>query len=517
MEKRQEELLWLLAPAVALGIAVVAPVLREGGAGGIGVGQRLAALAGAGGMVAAAGALAWLGRPRPELRPGKLGVARTARIWELRRLWGGGGARVRLGRVGPVRLRLPEDEHLLVLGPTGSGKSSSLAIPALLEWPGPVVVTDPKAELLARTLRAREGRGRAVVFAPLMEPSDGWNPVSAISSSEDALRTAGFLLGRPPEREPFWHDLALQLLHGLLVEAASAGLAMSDLLSLLQQVPAEELGGEILHPGARQLIQGALSGGDRTAMGVVATLVAKLGVFGTEQVARTTARSTFDPRELASGGVTSLYCLVSPTDAPLLRGLLSALLAACWRGVFASPPSTPVLFVLDEFAQLTALPELPSLAQLGRTQGVRLVLLAQDLASIAALYGPETVTALWANCRTKLLLPGISEVDLLERASRLVGAATLHAADGGPMQSHPLLPPDQIRRLSPGRALILRGSEHPALVRQVPWFADRRLRAAAGALPDTERMPRLARGRPISLGPAPRPIAWTQAVEGDPS
>ncbi|MDA8395998.1 MAG: type IV secretory system conjugative DNA transfer family protein [Candidatus Dormibacteraeota bacterium] len=511
MEKRQQELLWLLAPAAVVGAGVVASAVREGVLGGTPPAQRLAGLGATLGVVLAVGALIWLSRPRTALRPGSLGGARTARLLELRRLWRGGEARVRLGRIGPVTVRLPEDEHLLVLGPTGSGKSSSLAIPAILEWPGPVVVTDPKGELLARTLTARERRGRAAVFAPLMEPGDGWNPVSAIASSDDALRSAGFLLGRPPEREPFWHDLALQLLHGLLVEAAAAGLTLSDVLSLLQQVPAEEVAEEVSHPLARQLVQGALSGGDRTAMGVVATLVSKLGVFGSDQVARTTARSTFDPRSLASGGLNSLYCVVSPTDAPLVRGLLSALLSACWRAVYASPPPLPVLFVLDEFAQLTALSELPSLVQLGRTQGVRLVLLAQDLASISALYGAETVTALWANCRTKLLLPGISEVDLLDRASRLVGSATLHSADGDhPLQAHPRLPPDEIRRLRRGHALILRGSDHPALVRQVPWYGDRRMRSAAGTPAGRERLPRAAKGRPIAIAAEPRPIAWAQ-------
>ena len=241
MEKRQEELLWLLAPAAVVGTAVVASALRGGALGGPPTGPRLAGLGAALGVVVTIGALTWVSRPRTSLRPGSLGGARTARLLELRRLWHGGKARVRLGRVGPVIVRLPEDEHLLVLGPTGSGKSSSLAIPAILEWPGPVVVTDPKGELLARTLAARERRGPAAVFAPLMEPGDGWNPVSSITSSDDALRSAGFLLGRPPDREPFWHDLALQLLHGLLVEAASAGLTLSDILALLQQVPAEEV------------------------------------------------------------------------------------------------------------------------------------------------------------------------------------------------------------------------------------------------------------------------------------
>jgi len=245
---------------------------------------------------------------------------------------------------------LPEDEHLLVLGPTGSGKSSALAIPAILEWPGPVIVTDPKGELLVATLAARRQHGPAAIFAPLMRPSDRWDPVRSVQSSEDALRTAGFLMGRSPEREPFWHDLALQLLHGLLVEACSAGYTLSQLLALLQEVPPEQLLEDVSHPVARRLVQGALSGGDRTAMGVVATLVSRLGPYGAEQVAEVTSGSTFDPAAIASGELSTLFCVVSPPDAPLLRGLVSALLARCWRAIYSAPPQLPVLFVLDEFA-----------------------------------------------------------------------------------------------------------------------------------------------------------------------
>ncbi len=512
MEKRQGELAALAIPAAMVTVAVLAASLRSG----TGPAGPLALL---GGLEAAGLALVWFSGERSPLRPGPLGRARHARWWDLRALHRhrGDGARVRLGTARSSPLFLPEDEHLLVLGPTGSGKSSSIAIPAILEWPGAVIVTDPKGELLERTIGARRERGAAAVFAPLMAPGDRWNPVAAISSSEDALRTAGFLMGKPPEREPFWHELALQLLHGLLVEAAFAGLTLPQLLALLQQVPAEEVAGEVLHPTARSLVQGALSGGDRTAMGVVATLVARLGVFGTGQVASCTSTSTFDPTAVANGGLATLYCVVSPPDAPLLRGLLSALLAACWRAVFADPPKVPVLFVLDEFAQLTALPELPSLVQLGRTQGVRMILLAQDLASIGSLYGSDTVTALWANCRTKMLLPGISEVDLLERASRLAGAATLHGGAGrrgDPLGPHSLIPPDEIRRLRAGRALVLRGSDHPAVIRQRPWFQDGRLRWQATRPGGEWEPPRPAPGQPIASQrlPSPRgPLVWSRS------
>ncbi|HEY6537644.1 MAG TPA: type IV secretory system conjugative DNA transfer family protein [Candidatus Dormibacteraeota bacterium] len=465
---------------------------------------QVAALLGAAGLVC----LSLVIRVRGQrlVAAGVLGRARAARGRDLRALRRSPALRnsteprVRLGTHHRRSLWLPADEHLLVLGPTGSGKSSGLAIPALLEWPGPAVVTDPKGELVRATLAHRSSLGPAVIFAPLMEPTSRWNPLTSIVSSEDALRVANFLMGRAPDREPFWHDLARQLLHGLLVEGASLEVGPGALLELLQIVPAEALAEEMRHPVARRLVQGALSGGDRTAMGVVATLVAQLGPYSTDQVAAATAESDFDPAGLADGSLRTLYCVVAPHDAPVLRGLVSALISRAWRSIFSQPPQPPALFLLDEFTQLTNLPELPALAQLGRSQGVRLVLMAQDLGSITATYGTEASGALWSNCRTKILLPGISELELLDRASRLAGTTTLHRvselAGSEPVSSHPLWHPDDVRRLKPHQALVFHGGDHPAVIAQRRWYEVARLKALVGAtVPDL--VPSPAQGRPL--------------------
>jgi type IV secretion system protein VirD4 len=69
---------------------------------------------------------------------------------------------------------------LLVLGPTQSGKTSALAIPAILEWPGPVVATSVKTDLLADTLAARRQAGTVWTYDPTGSvtgvPHAGWTP-----------------------------------------------------------------------------------------------------------------------------------------------------------------------------------------------------------------------------------------------------------------------------------------------------------------------------------------------------
>ncbi|MGA9920663.1 MAG: type IV secretory system conjugative DNA transfer family protein [Candidatus Dormiibacterota bacterium] len=531
----------IAGPAAVLGMALLAMALhlpegrasvstaRELAVGGHGVvgGFGTGWVPSASEVAAALAAAALLGlsaviklRGRRILGSGVLGRARRAGRRDLRslhrsrRAGAAAAPQVRLGKHHRRTVWLPSDEHLLALGPTGSGKSSGLAIPALLEWPGPVVVTDPKGELVRTTSAYRRTLGEVAVFAPLMEPSARWNPVGSIQSSEDALRVATFLMGRTPEREPFWHELARQLLHGLLVEASHRPQVLGGVLELLQVCPAEELPEVVRHPVARRLVQGSLSGGDRTAMGVVATLVAQLGAYAADQVVSCTAESDFDPAEIAGGDLQTLYCVVAPHDAPVLRGLISALISCCWRSLFANPPATPALFVLDEFTQLTNLPELPSLVQLGRSQGVRMMLMAQDLGSISATYGVEAAGALWSNCRTKVLLPGISELELLERASKLAGTATLHRPSSNwttePVSSQPLLHPDDVRRLKPEQALVLHGGDQPAVIDQHRWFRDRALksRATLGSAADG---PRPAPGRPLRDWIDPDPN-WTSSA-----
>ena len=51
---------------------------------------------------------------------------------------------------------------MLVLGPTQSGKTTGLAIPALLEWEGPVVATSVKGDLVASTRGFRALHGRCL-------------------------------------------------------------------------------------------------------------------------------------------------------------------------------------------------------------------------------------------------------------------------------------------------------------------------------------------------------------------
>ncbi len=105
------------------------------------------------------------------------------------------GDRLVLGALNRRRLVAAEPlQSVLVVGPTQSGKTSGLAIPAILEWAGPVVATSVKADLGASHALCP---GAAGPGPPLRPDGVEW---PRRGPREDRLVAAGLfdlLAGRP--------------------------------------------------------------------------------------------------------------------------------------------------------------------------------------------------------------------------------------------------------------------------------------------------------------------------------
>ena len=125
----------------------------------------------------------------------------------------------------------------------------------------------------------------------------------------------------------------------------------------------------------------------------------------------------------------------------------------------------PLLVVLDEAANVAPLAELDVLASTAAGHGVQLVTVWQDLAQLNARYGQKGSSVV-NNHRAKLFLSGIADPGTLEHASQLAGeedrrvrsrtvdhyGSTSTTDASAPRR---LVPPDALRRLEPGTALLL--------------------------------------------------------------
>jgi type IV secretion system protein VirD4 len=116
----------------------------------------------------------------------------------------------------------------------------------------------------------------------------------------------------------------------------------------------------------------------------------------------------------------------------------------------------------------------------------------QDLAQVRARYGARAPTVL-NNHRAKLFLPGIADPDTLEYASRLIGdeETTLPSVTRDPKGGRSttqsrgprrLLPPEDLRCLRRGEAVLVYDTLPPARLRLRPWWSETGAESSTGAV-----------------------------------
>ncbi len=473
-----------------------------------------------GAAVAAAG---WqrMGRPHPpvparrRLHAGRDRLHAAGGRWatprDLRVLLVAGAVpgRLVLGRV-RRRLVATEAHHsVLVLGPTQSGKTTGLAVPALLEWEGPAVATSVKDDLLAATAGWRGRQGRCWVFDPTGAAGAagaGWSPLQGAEDWSAAQRMAAWLIDATPARRgladgDFWYAAAAKQLAPLLRAARLGDGSMADVVRWTNTGCFDEPAGLLDMTGevrAAVALEACAAREERIRSSVATTLETVLAPFEDPTVAARTARADVDPAALLTGHNT-LYLCGPSHEQVRVQGVFGALVASVVAAAVQRVASTghpldpPLLLVLDEVANIAPLRDLDGLASTAAGLGVQLVTVCQDLAQLAARYGEDRSRTIANNHRAKLVLSGVADLATLDLVSGLAGehavrhdSVTTDLRDGRRTRStttayRRVAPPDELRRTRPGEGVLVYGHLPAARLTLRPWYDDRRLRRRAAA------------------------------------
>ena len=409
-------------------------------------------------------------------------------------------------------------QSLVVVGPTQSGKTTSLAVPAILNWHGPVLAASVKTDLLRDTQAARARRGRVWRIDPTGcsgAAGDEWSPLCDCADWRRACAAATDLCqaaradGTTADGE-FWYATAAKLLAPLFHAAALGGRPMADVVRWVDTQEVGEVADVLERDGAPEALDAARATwcrDDRTRSSVYTTAETVLAPFAhapSSTAPMTPAR--FEPADLLAGdGDNTLYLCAPSHDQRRLRGYFTALTQQVLTHAFecatrvAKPLDPPLLVVLDEAAHIAPLAELDALAATAASHGIQLVTIWQDLAQVRGRYGTRAPTVL-NNHRAKLFLPGIADPDTLEYASRLVGdeEVTQPSVTRDPTGRHSttsttaprrLLPPEELRCLPRGQAVLVYGTLPPVRLRLRPWWAGNRDGPKSGPKLETTARP----------------------------
>ena len=424
--------------------------------------------------------------------------------------------RLTLGRVDGRLVAAEPSQSVIVIGPVQTGKTSGFAVPAILEWQGPVVATSVKTDLLRETLAARRAIPDASTWVYDPTESTGmqracWTPLAGCESWQGAQRVASWLAGAARrtaagiENAQFWYAAAERLLAPVLFAAAQSDGSMADVVRWIDTHEDEQVrwGLELANdPAPIAAFDGMRALEERTRSNVYTTAGTLLIAFADPGVLAAASESELRGERLLDGGWHTAY-LCAPTHEqrrlqPLFATIVQEIIAAAYERATETgkPIDPPLLLVLDECANIAPLRELATLASTGAGQGIQLVSVFQDLAQINAVYGRDHAPTIVSNHRAKVILSGIADPQTLEYVGRLLGdeevrqLAATSGAEGRKSTTESvayrsLAPANLLREMRPGEGVLVYGHLPPSQIALRPWFKDRRLRAvAAAAHPD---------------------------------
>ena len=430
-----------------------------------------------------------------------------------------------LGRSAGLPAYKATEDSIALYGPSRSGKTTAIVIPAILDASGPVVTTMTRPETAEVTYTSRHALPGSTIwrFDPQGMTSLGSELRWSLSSGcLDPLiaRTRASALAKGTSAGvaggDFWELRTVQVWEALLHAAAlcEAGIQYlrqwasspenaRDALTVLKSAPGAS-------PGWAGSLAAIIASDPRHRDSVwsgVAAAAAPLALPPVAAICDNSGGVAFDIDEFL-GAANTLYVLGTAEGGLSARPIVNALISAIAERARMKAAHTRggrlrlnLSLILDEFAKLCPLPFLPSLLADGGGMGMSIIVVIQALSQLATAYSEAERSEIWGNASTKIALGGGGDPAELEDISRLIGewttteqsTSTGGAGGGHITQLHTrhqrIAPPDWLREQPAGQGVLLYRNVAPALVHLRPWYERpdaRRLTAAFDAICNQE-------------------------------
>ncbi|MBQ8618997.1 MAG: type IV secretory system conjugative DNA transfer family protein [Clostridia bacterium] len=391
------------------------------------------------------------------------------------------------------------DTHTLFFGATGSKKTRIGILPTvtMLGIAGEsMVITDPKAEIYARTAGELAARGYSIKVLQFRSPlqGDGWNPFAIpydFYCAGDVDRSFEFvssiahnlmISNQSGNKDPFWENSAVSLFYGLTIfmfkYCQEFGLS-KEYVNVASVMRLRELmfsgnDNAIRHSAwweygkQDNFIYSALVGTVETASdtrgGILTTFDEKMTVFKlTPGLLQTLCRDEI--RFDSIGQEKTALFIIMPDEKTTFHRLVSLAVKQSYEYLIYQvqeqdrhdsfsiwPLRCRINYVLDEFSSLPPIKDFPSMITAARSRNIRFFLVAQSKKQMMQRYGDET-EAIQANCGNWFFFTS-RELPLLRELSELCGTTR----DGKPVVEAAEL---QHLDKGEGEVLILSGRNLP--------------------------------------------------------
>jgi type IV secretion system protein VirD4 len=418
-----------------------------------------------------------------------LGDARFANPYDIQhaKLYDSEG--VVLGKSYGKELRVGGFESVLVVAPTGSGKTTAIAIPNLLTWKDSAVVNDLKGELYRKTQLHREKQLQQTCYywspASHSEKGHRYNPFAYVRMDDkyhlrDLQFIAQVLIQRESSEQAFWPVTSRELFvmcafYAFATEKTCTLAKLHDLArreDFILWLEYELINRTIEDPLFYQYAASITQCDEKTRGNIIKDFHARLDVFSDPLIRDATSGNDFDLRELRRKKM-SIYINIPDSDKSRLQGVLTLFWAQLIALMTQKEPDLQeeplgVLMVMDEFGNLDKIPQLKSGVSFLRSYRLRALMMVQYLGQIVSAYG-QTDAKAFLNSKIKCTF-SLNDMDDAKYFAESMGKKTIrvqnrsvsmsHGEQAGSashstnLQAYWLMSPDRLMRL-PRRQLVL--------------------------------------------------------------
>ncbi|MGE7137816.1 type IV secretory system conjugative DNA transfer family protein [Luteibacter sp. NPDC031894] len=448
-----------------------------------------------------------------------------------------------IGKYKGRELWLGGAQHVIVISPTRSGKTTGVAIPVLLTYRHSMVVLDLKGELHKATSGQRAAMGQLVlVWAPYEEDGNTYrfNPMTLFADMAHGKRIgeiqtiAAILYPDAPGQDPFWTSqgrAAFTAFTSYLFEAWQHGLASRDgadadpnaapdypsferilrfssgdddvgtkaLLQTILKDPCRSF----VSPQTRTVFSNLAGLSEDTFSSVIATMQAPLQQFLNPILAAATNATDFDIRSLRRRP-TTLFVNI-PTNkldesSKLLNIFFSTVIGNNLDKQLGEDPALKyqVLMLMDEFTAMGRVDVWAKRISISASYGVRDLCIVQSRSQLRATYGDNDAQNFITNHGAQIVFAPREQSDANEY-SEMLGYRTVRkrqrstSRGGGGNQvstSHmderrALLLPQEVKELPTDDELIFYEGCKPIRAKKNWFFKDKTYRALATLPPTT--------------------------------